>query len=183
MIFLGLLAFGLAGCNLETKKPLFADADAKLLLADYPNLAPYERSDGDWKKSADPLSIKPEASHYLVKSGNSDMVISFVALEGPWWILQAAETSGASTYVLVKAEPKELLIYSLECKKLQESRKYGTEIEFKDSSCFINDGADKMSLFKALMDLVKDPAKTSRLGENARRLAASQTPTRPPMRE
>ena len=38
VIFLGLLAFGLAGCNLETKKPLFADADAKLLLAGYPNL-------------------------------------------------------------------------------------------------------------------------------------------------
>ena len=91
VIFLGLLAFALVGCNLETKEPVFADTDAKLLLAGYPNLAPYERDGGDWKKSTDPLSIKPEASHYLVRSGNSDMVISFVPLEGPWWILQAAE--------------------------------------------------------------------------------------------
>jgi hypothetical protein len=158
VIFLGLLAFGLAGCNLETKKPLFTDADAKLLLADYPNLAPYERDGGDWKKSDDPLSIKPEASHYLVKSGNSDMVISFVPLEGPWWILQAAETAGSSTYVLVKAEPKELLIYSLECKRLQESGKFGTEIEFKDSSCFVKDGADKTSLFKALIGSASEPS-------------------------
>jgi hypothetical protein len=94
VIFLGLLAFGLAGCNLETTKPLFADANAKLLLADYPNLAAYERDDGKWKKSADSLNFTAEASHYLVKSGNSDMVASFVPLEGPWWILQAAETSG-----------------------------------------------------------------------------------------
>jgi hypothetical protein len=157
-IFLSLLAFGLAGCNLETKKPLFADADAKLLLADYPNLSPYERDDGGWKKSTDPLSIKPDASHYLVRSGNSDMVISFVPLEGPWWILQAAETTGTSSYVLVMAEPKELLIYSLECKKLQESGKIGDEIEIKDSSCFITENADKMGLFKALIGSASEPA-------------------------
>lgn len=158
VIILGLLVFGLAGCNLETKKPLFADADAKLLLADYPNLAPYERDDGNWKKSSDPLSIRPEASHYLVKSGNSDMVISFVPLEGSWWILQAAETSGASTYVLVKAETKELLIYSLECKKLQESGKFGIEIEFEGSSCFIREETDKMALFKALTGSASEPS-------------------------
>jgi hypothetical protein len=158
VISLGLLAIGLAGCNLETKKPLFAEAEAKLLLADYANLAPYERDDGNWKKSADPLSIKPEASHYLVKSGTSDTVVSFVPLEGPWWILQAAETSGTSSYVLIKAEPGELLVYSLECKKLQESGKFGTEIEFKDSSCFVKDEADKMRLFKTLIGSASDPS-------------------------
>lgn len=158
VIFLGLLALGLAGCNLETRKPLFADGDAKLLLADYPNLAPYERDDGGWKKSADPLNFTAEASHYLVKSGNSDMVASFVPLEGPWWILQAAESSGTSSYVLVMAEPKQLLIHSLECKKLQEAEKFGDEIEFRDSSCFIKDGADKMGLFKALIGSAGEPS-------------------------
>ena len=158
VIFLGLLAFGLAGCNLETRKPLFADADAKLLLAGYPNLAPYERDGGGWKQSADALGIEPEGSHYLVKSGNSDMVASFVPLEGQWWILQAAETSGTSSYVLVKAEPKELLIYSLECKRLQESGKFGSEIEFSGSSCFIKDGADRMGLFKALTGSARAPS-------------------------
>ena len=109
VIFLSLLAIGLVGCNLETKKPLLTDAEAKLLLADYPNLAAYERDDGGWKKSDDPLNFAPEGSHYLVKSGNSEMQVSFVPLDGPWWILQATEAASAS-YVLVKAEPKELLI-------------------------------------------------------------------------
>ena len=86
------------------------------------------------------------------------MVITFVPLEGPWWILQAAETTGTSSYVLVMAEPKELQIYSLECKKLQESGKFESEIEFKDSSCFIKDGADKMGLFKALTGSASEPA-------------------------
>jgi hypothetical protein len=157
VIFLGLLAFGLAGCNLETKKPLFADGDAKLLLADYPNLAPYERDEGGWKKNADPLNFLPEASHYLVKSGTSEMSISFVPIEGPWWVLQASEAT-ATSYVLIKAEPKELLVYSLECKKLMESGKFGTEIEFKDSSCFIKEETDKMGLFKALIGSASEPS-------------------------
>jgi len=158
VIFLSLLAFGLAGCNLETTKPLFADAEAKLLLANYPNLAPYERNDGAWKKSADLLNFTDEESHYWVKSGNSTMLAFFVPLEGPWWILQVAETSGSWSYVLVKTEPKELLIYSLECKRLQESGKFGSEIEFKDSSCFIKDGAGKMGLFKALIGSASEPS-------------------------
>jgi hypothetical protein len=158
VIFLGLLALSLAGCNLETRKPLFADADAKLLLADYPNLVAYERDDGNWKKSADSLNLSAEASHYLVRSGTSDVVVSFVPLEGPWWILQAAETAGTSSYILIKAEPKELLAYSLECKKLQESGKFGNEIEFKDSSCFVKHEADKMRLFKALIGSASEPS-------------------------
>ena len=158
VIFLGLLALGLAGCNLETKKPLFGDADARLLLAGYPNLESYERSDGGWKKSTEPLVFSPEASHYLVKSGNSDMMAFFVPLEGPWWILQAAEASGTSSYVLVMAEPKELLIYSLECKRIQELGQFEDQIEFKDSSCFIKDGADKMGLFKALTGIASAPS-------------------------
>lgn len=168
VIFLGLLAFGLVGCNLETKKPLFADGDAMLLLAGYPNLAGYERVDGVWKKGTDSLNFTTEDSHYWIKSGNSahgwdnsgssNIVVFFVPLEGPWWILQAGENSGSWSYVLVKAEPKELLIYSLECKRLQESGKFANDIEFRDSSCFIKDGADKMGLFKALIGSASEPS-------------------------
>ena len=157
MILLSLLAFGLTGCNLETKKPLFADADAKLLLADYPNLATYERDDGGWKKSDDFLSFTPEASHYLVKSGTSEMAISFVPIEGPWWVLQAAETATTS-YVLIKAEPKELLVYSLECKILKESGKFENDIEFKESDCSVKEGTDKTALFKALIGNAREPS-------------------------
>jgi hypothetical protein len=157
VIFLSLLAFGLTGCNLETKKPLFAEADAKLLLADYPNLAAYERDDGGWKRNADPLNFTPEASHYLVKSGTSEMSISFVPIEGPWLILQAGEAA-ATSYVLIKAEPNELLVYSLECKILKESGKFENDIEFTDSNCSVKEGADKTALFKALIGNASEPS-------------------------
>jgi hypothetical protein len=151
VILLNLLAFGLTGCNLESKKSLFAEADAKLLLTDYPNLAAYERDEGGWKKNADPLNFTPEASHYLVNSGTSEMLISFVPIADPWWVLQAAEPAGPTSYVLIKAEPKELLVYSLECKRLKESGKFENEIEFKESDCSVKEGTDKTALFKALI--------------------------------
>ena len=157
VIFPSLLAIGLAGCNLETKKPLFTDAEAKLLLAGYPNLAAYERDDGGWKKSDDPLNVAPEGSHYLVKSGNSEMQVSFVPLDGPWWILQATETSGSS-YVLIKAGPKELLVSALDCKSLKEAGTYDTTIDFVDSSCFIKAGADTMALFKSFTATPTEPS-------------------------
>ena len=157
VIFLGLLAFGLAGCNLETKKPLFAEAESKLLLADYPNLAAYERDGDGWKKSDEQFSFAPDASHYIVRSGKSGMIISFVPIEGAWWVLQAADAASTS-YVLIKAELKELLVYSLECKILKESRKFERDIEFRESSCFVKDGADKTALFKALIGNASEPS-------------------------
>ena len=158
LIYLSLLAFGLSGCILETKKPLFDDADAKLLLADYPNLAAYERDDDGWKKSDDSLSFTAEASHYLVKSGKSDMQIFFVPIEGPWWILQGTETTGPTSYVLVKAEPKELLVYSLDCKSLKDAGKYENDIDFVDSDCFVKAEADAMALFTSLTAAAKEPS-------------------------
>ena len=148
-ILSSLLALGLSGCVLESKKPLFADTDAKLLLAEYPNLAAYERNDGAWKKSDDPFSFTPEASHYLLKSDSSDMWISFVPIGGPWWILQAAEAKGPTSYVLVKAEPKELLVYSLDCKSLKEAGKYENDIDFVGSDCFIKPEVDNIEIGRA----------------------------------
>lgn len=157
VIFLSLVAFGLTGCILETKKPLFTDSEARLLLADYPNLAAYERDDGGWKKSDDPLSFTPEGSHYLFKSGTSAMTISFVPIEGQWWVSQGTEAT-ATSYVLVKAGPKELLVYSLGCKELKEAGKFETGIDFVNSDCFVKAEADAMALFKALIANAGEPS-------------------------
>jgi hypothetical protein len=60
--------------------------------------------------------------------------------------------------VLVKAEPKELLVYSLECKVLKESGKFESNIEFKDSDCSVKEGVDKTALFKALIGNASQPS-------------------------
>ena len=61
-------------------------------------------------------------------------------------------------HALIKAEPKELLVYSLECKILGELGKFENDIEFKESSCFVKEGADKAALFKALIGNASEPS-------------------------
>ena len=52
-----ILAVALSGCILQSKLPLFGDAQAKRLLADYPNLVAYEKSGQDWVKSKEQFVI------------------------------------------------------------------------------------------------------------------------------
>jgi hypothetical protein len=160
VIFLSLLAFGLSGCILESKKPLFADADAKLLLTNYPNLSYYERNDDAWEKVNEPIILTPQAVHYVIRPEPSDpeIHISFVSIDDPWWALQANEPGKAASYVLIKAEPKELLVHPLDCKTLQESGKFGNEIEFVGSSCSIKERTDAMALFKSLIGIAGEPS-------------------------
>ena len=157
VIFLAMLALGLAGCMLQSGAPLFGEAEARLLLADYPNPVVYQRDDGGWKKSEEQVSFSREASHYLMTPDNAKMQLYFVPLDGPWWILQATETSGA-TYVLAKAEAKQLLVFPLDCKTLEDSGKYRDAIAFTDSSCTVKGGADKLALFKSLTADPGEPA-------------------------
>ena len=155
--FIGLLALGLSGCNLQSKEPLFSDEQAKLLLADYPNLVTYEQKGGDWKKSDEQASFTSQGSHYLAKLDKSEVKITFVPVDGPWWALQAVEAEKSADYLLVKADAKELVFYALDCKSLEDSGKFAADIEFKDSDCFIKPEADKMALFKALTPFAGDP--------------------------
>lgn len=149
-VFVVILGFMLSGCILQAKAPLFADADAQLLLAKYGTLTTYEKSGSDWKKSSDQISFTAQANHYLAKADKSELEISFVPVDGNWWALQAVEAGKPSIYVLVDAETRELLFYPIACKGLKDSGKFVGDIEFVDSDCFVKPGADYRALFKFL---------------------------------
>ena len=155
--FMGFLALGLTGCNLQSKEPLFSDAQAKLLLADYPNPVTYEYKDNGWKKSDEQASFTPQASHYVAKLDTSEVTVSFMPIDGPWWALQAVEPGKSADYLLVKAAAKELIFYTIDCKTLEDSGKFMADIEFKDSDCLVKPEADKMALFKGLTAFAGDP--------------------------
>jgi hypothetical protein len=146
----GVLALALSGCILQSKSPLFTDAQAELALANYGNLATYEKSGNDWKKSTDQISFTPQGKHYIAKADKSELEISFVPIAGNWWVLQAVEAAKPAIYVLVDAEAKELLFYPIACKDLKEFGKLAGAIEFVDSDCFVKPGADYKALFKSL---------------------------------
>jgi hypothetical protein len=146
----GVLALALSGCILQSKSPLFTDAQAQLALAKYGTLATYEKSGNDWKRSSDQISFTPTANHYIAKAGKSELEISFVPIDGNWWALQAVEAARPATYVLVDAEARELLFYPIACKDLKDGGKFADAIAFVDSDCFVKPGADYKALFKSL---------------------------------
>ena len=147
---IGIVALVLSGCILQAKSPLFAEGDAKLLLANYGKLVTYEKSGDGWNKSSDQIGFTPQANHYIARADKSELEISFVPIDGKWSALQAIEAGKPAIYVLVDAEAKELSFYPISCKDLKESGKFASDVEFADSDCFVKPGSDYKALFKAL---------------------------------
>jgi hypothetical protein len=147
VIVAGVLALALSGCILQSKLPLFGDAQAKMLLASYGNPVTYERTAGEWVKAKDQIVFAKQAGHYLATLDKTELAIRFVPLDDKWWILQAVEANKPAAYLLVEAKPEELLFYPIACKALKDSGKYKKTITFVDSDCFIKFGTDYKVLF------------------------------------
>lgn len=151
-IFAGILAVALSGCILQSKLPLFGDAQAKRLLADYPNLVAYEKSGQDWVKSKEQFVIAASGPRYTATVDKTELVFRFVPITGTWWVMQAVEADKPTSYVLVDAQASELLIYPITCKALETSGNYTKLVKFAGSDCFIKFGADYKMLFTKLSE-------------------------------
>ncbi len=160
----GLVALALSGCILQSRAPLFGDAQAKLLLDGYANVITFEKSGGDWVKSKDQIAFVKQAGHYLATLDKTELLIRFVPIEGNWWVLQAEEASKPTAYLLVEAKPAELLFYPIACKTLKEAGSYEKTVEFVDSDCFIKPESDSKALFAGF---------TAHPGEPTTRFAAA----------
>jgi hypothetical protein len=141
------LALALSGCILQSKLPLFGDGDAKMLLADYANLATFEKTSGEWVKAKDQIVFVAQGAHYTATLDKTELAIRFVPIKDGWWVLQAEEVAKPAAYLLVEAKPKEVLFYPIACKTLKEKGSFETSIEFVDSDCFIKPDADYRALF------------------------------------
>ena len=147
-----ILAVALSGCILQSKLPLFGDAQAKRLLADYPNLMAYEKSGQNWVKSKEQFVISAKGPRYTATIDKTELVFRFVPIAGTWWVLQAVEADKPTSYVLVDAQAGELLFHPITCKALEASGNYNEFVRFAGSDCFIKFGADYKALFTALSE-------------------------------
>jgi hypothetical protein len=150
--FVVILAVAVSGCILQSKLPLFGDAQAKRLLADYPNLVAYEKSGHDWVKSKEQFVISAKGPRYTATVDKTELVFRFVPITGTWWVLQAVEADKPTSYVLVDAQAGELLIYPITCKALEASGNFSKFVKFAGSDCFIKFGADYKALFTGLSE-------------------------------
>ena len=126
----------LGGCVLQSAQPIFADKDAKLLLATIgQQFVTYNKVDGKWEKQKDLIKFSQVGNHYLVHDKSGDITVLFVPLKDNWWALQATEKDKASNYLLVQSQGKTLLIYFLACKDLKAQPNPSGSIVFDHEDC------------------------------------------------
>lgn len=146
-----ILCLALTGCILQSKEPLFTDAQGELMLAKYgSSFASYSLDNDNWKKDEETISFTSTNRHYVASDGKTDFTVTFAAIGGSWWVMQGQEAGKSANYYLADAQSGEIFLYPLACKQLQDSGKFGAFIDFKDDDCFVKDGVDAAAMFKSL---------------------------------
>ncbi len=131
-----LVAATLDGCVLQSKTPLFKDADGVLLLGNKKQrYASYELDKLSWKKSPDSMVFEPVSHHYKVSNGKDSASAEFIALRDGNYVMQFDEGKGTYVYTLVSPHGKEIFLYLLTCDYLKKQNIAG--IRFKKDDCFI----------------------------------------------
>ncbi len=164
LIFCLATALLLQACVLQSKTPLFADADGELLLNDYgKTFASYSLNAGVWEKEKDTVTFTATGQHYVVKSEKSENDVLFVRLGGTWLLMQVGEADKDFAYVLVDARREELLIHPLSCETLKKLDGLPTQISFEGDDCTAATGMDRKAftilagkMAKAEMKLVPE---------------------------
>jgi hypothetical protein len=137
----------LSACVLHAKVPLFAEADATLLLGgDRIALAVFERKDGAWVASDEPVvTAIPEGNHYLVPDPatpddlQSADAFAFIALDASHYAVQAM-TGGEADYAIATWDGSELLVQPLDCDDLKAGGKAEAVVAFEDDACSLRPG-------------------------------------------
>jgi len=146
-----ILCLALTGCILQSKEAVFLDEQGELMLGVYGNrFATYSLDGGVWKKEEGTISVTPENNHYVIAESTVAVVITFAAISGSWWAMQAQEAGKPVSYSLISAGKDELLLYPLNCGPLRLSGKFNAYISFDGEDCTVKAGADTGAMFKAL---------------------------------
>jgi len=138
------LCLMLCGCVLQSKAPIFAESDGKLILQPFGNqFAPFNKDGAKWKKQTDSVKFDAEGNHYLIHDKAGDIRVLFVALNGPWWVMQAQEQNKPFDYLLARFEGKALVLNTLSCKVLKTNKSMKDAVTFKGEDCTATSGMTK----------------------------------------
>jgi hypothetical protein len=138
-----LVAVALGGCVLESKAPLFAEAQGVLVIGSSPPaMAAWNLKDGKWVRSgpdAPPLQLVAEGQHYSAaipdKPGEL-MTMLFVPLAGGSYAMQVGATNEANiTYVIATIQGGDILVSPLFCTDLKTAKARPTNIVYDRDSC------------------------------------------------
>ncbi len=159
LICLG-MGLGLAGCMLQSHRPLFSESDGvplpkvlgtHFVMQDFDN--------GTWNDEEGSITIKASGRHYLAsdEAKKDEVAALFVPLSPNWWVLQAKEKDEPNVYMLAELSGKNLLLHALACEDLKKLAAAAAEISFEGDDCYLKGGAG-LDYFKQMITSV-EPAK------------------------
>lgn len=142
-----LLSVLLAGCILETERPLFKEEDGALALGRKASAyGAWNKVNGTWqeaKTEAGHLILNPEGRHYrieIVDAASKDttqeqMRVLFVPLAQKKFVLQAEADGENPVYAIGELVGRDLLISALFCTDLKKTDAASKEIIFEGLNC------------------------------------------------
>jgi len=141
----------LSACNLQSKAPLFAETEGRLLLSSYGStFASFSLVDGVWKPENETMTFNPSGMHYIASDGKANISVLFAPIDDHWWAAQALEDGKSPNYSLVEANAADIVVHPISCKSLKESGKLDDFVVFNGDDCEVKEGTDRDVLFKML---------------------------------
>jgi hypothetical protein len=145
------LALALSACILSAKEPIYSDADAKLVFtAAETTLMAYSLKNGQWVAEDEPMVLKAEGQHYSATVEKSLAQVTFVPVEGNWYVVQSIEDKKTPLYTLVRDDKNELHVFPIACSEVKKIGTASNHVDFVKDDCFLKPGVDHKPLFSAL---------------------------------
>jgi len=153
------LAVMLGGCMLQSRTPLYSDADAELALGAEGGAAAVSNwRDGRWEAESDDVSLGVSGRHYMAKAQSGAVALHFVPMGGSWYVLQASEPGKPAVYLLAEVTGRSAVTHPLPCSDLKKDPSLTAWISHEGDDCFVVAGIPPHQLFAALL---KHPAPAS----------------------
>ncbi len=128
----------LAGCVLQSEKPVYAEAEGKLVLKPLGSVFSAESySNGAWKTEEGNLTFTVQGNHYVVnnsKDANTAEALFADAGNG-FAMMQFGEAEKPSTYVIAEVQKGAVLLRPVMCSDLKKAHVTSTVLTFTDNDC------------------------------------------------
>jgi hypothetical protein len=145
------LALALSACVLSAREPIYSDADAKLIFATPEvTLIAYSLKNDQWEAEKETMVLKAQGQHYTAKIEKSDAEITFVPLDGSWYVVQSIEAKKAPFYTLLRDDSGELHVFPVSCDAVKKIGTSGDHVELVKDGCYLKPGVDHKPLFLEL---------------------------------
>ncbi len=134
-----LLTFALAGCVLESAKPLFPDERGVLALGGLGTRFAAEVFDkGAWQRQDDSITFTAEGRHYMGTSKEENSrptAFLLVAMGGQRYLLQVTEEGKPSGYVVAEIRDGAVMMQPVFCDEIKLLPDAASWITFSNTDC------------------------------------------------